>query len=306
MPQLSPQVGPWSEVLTLGADRSVVAGSDSALRRAIGRGADLRIGTTFVHNEHLDPRSDCAERIHEVAEFRCTYLLDDRWVAGIMTLRQPIAVPDGFGPRPSMSFFLYNQNGQQAIARPFLDGGAVRAEPGSCAVDDHADMPKYHEEDNWDAGTNAPSSNFVYEFGTYRFFVRDDWREVLSHDESGAVISGTVEVLGDALWQGREVKVAVRGLCAAWSTGPQRSLAHEVFIQAGSCYYYTERKLFLAGTHPVVRLRPDIPLRYSTRGWDFGWLMVRSDGRVEQLLYDPYTLKVRRQDGRFSLRWFVR
>jgi hypothetical protein len=48
-----------------------------------------------------------------VAEFRVTYLLDDSWSAGIMTLRQPVELPEGFGPRPSLSCFLYNQDGSQ-------------------------------------------------------------------------------------------------------------------------------------------------------------------------------------------------
>jgi hypothetical protein len=50
---------------------------------------------------------------------------------GFMTLRQPIALPDGFCPRASMSCFLYNQNGQQAIARLLLDGVPTSGTPGT-------------------------------------------------------------------------------------------------------------------------------------------------------------------------------
>jgi hypothetical protein len=292
--------------LRLNSDRSVREGSFEALAAAIRRGADLRIGTEFRHNEHIDPSSTFPELIVEVAEFPVTYLLEDRWVAGIMTLRQPISLPDDFGPRPSMSFFLYNQDGQQAIARPYLDGGPVRGKSGPAPLDNHSAMPKYHQLDNWDAGTNAPSSNFIYDFDVYRFWVRDDWQEVLSHNAEGAVTSGSVEALAEAFAAGREVKVGVRGLCADLAAEPAVALEHEVFVRTGSCYYYIERKLFIAGSQPVVRVRPAVPLRYESRGWDFGWLLLRTDGFVRRLPYDPYTLRFSRSEGRCAIRWFVR
>src|SRR5204863_5453213 len=135
---------------------------------AVRQGADLRVYTEFLHNEHIDPKSDNSERIREVIDFRVTYLIEDRWVAGINNLRQPVSLPDGFGPRPSMSFFMYNEDGQQAIARPYLDGdpspSAATGKIGPAPPNDHSDMPRYHELDNFDAGTNAPGSNFIYDF----------------------------------------------------------------------------------------------------------------------------------------------
>ena len=135
----------WTSVLELDESRAVRSGSGSALCDAIGRGADLRIATEFRYDEHVDVTSDNAEVVQEVAEFRATYLVDDRWVAGIMTLRQPVDLPAQFGPRPSMSFFLYNQDGTQAIARPYLDGPPAVARLGPSPVDDNESMPKYHE-----------------------------------------------------------------------------------------------------------------------------------------------------------------
>src|SRR5437868_1745851 len=107
----------WTTALELDARRQPVAGSDLALAAAIGRAADLRIYTEFLHNEHIDTASTSDERIREVAEFGVTYLVGGAWSAGVMSLRQPISLPDSFGPRPSMSFFLYNQDASQAIAR---------------------------------------------------------------------------------------------------------------------------------------------------------------------------------------------
>ena len=298
----------WVSVLELDSRREITGGSPDALCAAIRRGADLRIYTEFIHNEHLDPASDSAELIREVSEFRATYLVEDRWCAGIMTLRQPISLPDAFGPRASMSFFLYNQDGQQAIARPHLDGGTPPGAGtiGPAALDDWRAYPKYHQQDGWDAGTNAPSSNFVYDFEVFRYFVCNDWQEVLAHDAGGRVQSGSIDLLVAAFEAGAEIKVAIRNLCADLDAELVRPVEHEVFIQVGPGYYYSGQKLFIAGTHPLVRVRPGIPMRYASQGWDFGWLMPRTDGRVAMLLYDPYSLEVRRQAGQFAMRWFAR
>ena len=292
----------WKNALELDHDLSVTAGSETELQAAIRRGADLRIYTEFFHHEHLEPGSDNHELVQEVSDFRVTYLVEDRWVAGIMNLRMPISPPEGFGPRPSMSFFLYNQNGRQGIARPFLDGQPAAGTIGPSPLDDHSDMPKYHQHDAWDTGTNAPSSNFTYHFDTFRYFVRDDWREVFSHRADGTVVGGSLEELIEAFIHGSEIKVGLRGLCA--DLGGE--LDHEVFVHAGPGYYSTERKIFCAGTQPVVRVKPAIPMRYESRGWDFGWLMARTDGLVASWLCDPYTLKYHKNDNHHAIRWLVR
>ena len=292
-------------VLTLNTDRTIRQGSYSALATAIKRGADLRIGTGFRHNEHIDPSSSSTELIREVAEFRTTYLVDDRWTAGIMTLRQPVDLPDNFGPRPSMSFFLYNQDGQQAIARPYLDGSRASPTRGASGLEDHLEMPRYHQFDNWDMGTNAPSSNFVYDFDEYRFLVNDRWQEVLAHSADGTVERGSISELADAFETGSPVKLGIRNLCADLVEGGDMSLDHEVFVHAGSCYYYTSRQLFITGTHPLVRVRPAIPLVYTTNNWDFAWLLARTDGRVVRWRCDPYTLNFNKSEHQYAIRWFT-
>ncbi|MFH1008722.1 MAG: hypothetical protein V1800_14670 [Candidatus Latescibacterota bacterium] len=166
-------------------------------------------------------------------------------------------------------------------------------------------MPKYHELDSWDAGTNAPSSNFIYDFGVFRYFVRDGWEEVLSHDADGTVRSGSVDALAEAFSFGREVKVGIRGVCADLAGEGASVPDHELFVQINSCYYYTVRKLFIGATQPVVRVKPGIPLQYESRGWDMGWLMPRTDGFVAGRLCDPYTLGFKETAGQYAIRWFV-
>jgi hypothetical protein len=296
----------WRCVLKLDNRREVIGGSPEALQAAIRRAADLRIYTEFIHNQHIDPDSTNDELVREVSDFRATYLVEERWCAGIMTLRQPISLPDGFGPRASMSFFMYNQDGRQAIARPYLDGGAADGTIGPAELDDWRAYPKYHQQDAWDAGTNAPSSNFVYDFEVFRYYVCDDWQEVLAHDAAGRVVAGSIDELAAAFAAGSEVKVAIRDLCSDLTPADAPPVKHETFIQAGPGYHYSRQKMFIAGTHPLVRVRPAIPMRYASGAWDFGWLMPRTDGRLAMLLYDPYTLKVHRKAGQFAMRWFVR
>ena len=84
----------WQCVLSLDENHRPDAGSTEELARATRAGADLRVGTAFRHNEHIDPSSENNELIQEVMDFRITYLLEDRWIAGIENLRQPVALPD--------------------------------------------------------------------------------------------------------------------------------------------------------------------------------------------------------------------
>jgi len=293
----------WQTVLKMNSERIVTSGTAAALCEAIGRGADLRIYTEFRHNEHIDTSSDDPDLIQEVSEFRETCLLEKRWAAGFMTLRQPVSLPDHFG-RPSLSFFLYNQDGRQAIARPFLDGQMTQGLPGPAPLDPHSDMPKYHEFSAWDAQTNGPSSNFIYDFGQFRYCVCDNWQEVYAHDADGKAISGLLDCLIAAFNDGCEIKAGIRNLCRDLASGPE--LEHEVFIQTGWGYYYTGKRLFIAETHPLVKVKPAIPLAYESRGWNFGWVLLRTDGACMERICDPYTLNFNDTQCRYAIRWFVR
>lgn len=296
----------WRAVLELDSMRRVTSGSTTELTDAMRRAADLRIYTEFRHCEHIDTQSISRELIREVAEFGVTYLMDEQWSAGIMSLRQPIELPHGFGPRSSMSFFLYNQDGTQAIARPYLDGQPVEPPGGSPPPTAPLDMPKYHMFDNWDAASNAPSHNFIYDFDVFRYCVDDSWQEVLNHSATGEVLTGSLSALVDAFSSGCSIKLGINGLCQDLSPPAQPPIEHQVYVRGGSAYYYTEQQLFIIGSHPLVRVCPNIPLRYSSRNWDFGWLMVRSDGHVVYRRCDPYTLRFSDHPGRYGVRWFVR
>src|SRR5690606_30202576 len=68
----------WKNVLTLNEDRQIIGGAEEELLTAVKNGADLRIYTEFHHNEHIDTKSTSSEKIKEVADFRITYVLDER------------------------------------------------------------------------------------------------------------------------------------------------------------------------------------------------------------------------------------
>ena len=292
--------------LALDMQRNIIGGSPEELHAAIRNAADLRVYTEFRHNEHIDVTSDNPEMIREVSDFPCTYLIEDRWTAGIMTLRQPVTLPDRFGTRASMSFFMYNQDGSQAVARPFLEEPVFQPrDPNEDPRKGDCDRTKYHTLSSFDGDTNGPSQNFIYDFYSYKFLVNDGWKEVLSHDADGNVLSGDPKALDEASNAGMELKVAIRGICnGLW--GEENQLEHELFIQTGPHYYYSETGYMVVETRPFIRVKPAIPMRYESHNWDFGWAIVRSDGHVAGLWYDPYTLKPRRTYSRHAMRWFVR
>ena len=292
----------WNCVLELNENREVAAGDGDKLCSAVSNGADLQIYTEFRHNEHIDTASTDNQIIGENSEFRVVYLIDNRWTAGIMTLRQPISLPDGFGDRSSISLFLYNQDGNQGIARIYLDAAEVNDQKTEVNV-----MPKYHKFDDFDMGTNAPAHNFIYDFGVFRYLTRNDWQEVMTHNVDGNVISGSAKSLADAMRDGCEIKVGIRGLCDDLSAAAgMEPVEHEVFIQTGYNYYYTEKELLITGTHPLVRIAPSIPLKYAPHNWDYSWIMLRTDGSAVVRSCCPQTLKFKDNNRKFAVRWFVR
>ena len=120
------------------------------------------------------------------------------------------------------------------------------------------------------------------------------------------MLSGSLAELVEAFSSGCSIKVGIDDLCVDLASESQPAANHEVFVQGGSAYYYTEQKLFIIGSHPLVRVSPRVPMQYASRNWDFGWLMVRSDGHVVYRRCDPYSLSFSDHATRNAVRWFVR
>jgi len=298
----------WVCALELAPDRSTTSGSAAALAAAIDRAADLRVYTEFRYEEHIapggdgDPEHDGLYR--EVIDFRETILVDGRHTAGITTLRQPLQPPFGFnGTSARMSYFLYQGDGRQACANLLFGDVPSDVRPGVRGdLPTPADMPKMSPEVVYDIGTTGPSRNFVYDMEVYRYFVRDDWQELLAHDADGSVESGSIDAIEEAQIAGREIKVAIRGLAADLGAGPD----HEVFTLVGSGFFHTRMRLYDTLTHPLVRVAPAIPLEYRSNGWDVAWVYLRTDGAATLRLLNPYTRQFTDRPARFACRWFAR
>ena len=222
-------------------------------------------------------RSPSDEKVREVAEFAVTYLVEDRWAAGLMSLRQPVSLPDGFGPRPSMSFSSTIKTATKPSAVPTSTGKRP------CPLPKRSRTPCQSTTCStaMTKGPTPQAHNFIYDFDIYKFYVADTWEEVLHHDAHGRVLSGSIDTLATAFGDGAAIKVGIGGLCADLA-GEGDDLAHEVFVETGSGYYYVEQQLFIAGSHPVIRVRPSIPMRYQSKGWDL-WLagaVHRRSGRL--------------------------
>jgi hypothetical protein len=294
----------WTCVYELNRAREAVSGRASDLAGAVSRGADVRLYTTFDWADHMGTDHPDQGAVEETIDLRVTCHFrrgngDDGWVAALTPLRYPADAGLGFGAEPSLSFFMYNQDGQFGIARPYFRSDVHPRPPADFG-------PHYHALDWHDASTRSPSHNAMYDFNCYRWLVRDDWRQVLSHDERGEVIDGSLEALADAFRAGCSVKVAVRDLCRDLSTPGDPVVEHEVIVELGSMYYHRERGFHSGESLPLVRIAPSVPLRYRPSNWNFGWILPRTDGRVFQLNVNPYTRQITRTCGQHAVRWFVR
>ncbi len=292
----------YESVLELSSALEITAGSPEQLNAALMRGADLKIETIFRHNEHVDVTSSVQDHVRENSEFPATIVVDGQWAAGFMTVRQPAEVPTGFGPRASLSLFMYNQDGTQALARPHLDGGAITGEKGRDESPVHGGLAKMRHISRYDQGTNAPSVNFVYEFSGFRYMVNDCYRLLCSVSPEGDLLSGEKAALWDAVRRGADIKIGISGLCG--SLPGAKALEHTIYIRAGFLYHYQESGFLCAETHPFVRVAVDIPLRYATDNWDYCWAFVRTDGHCELMRMDPYTLEFTKLPGAYGLSFF--
>jgi hypothetical protein len=302
----------WRCALELSPDRTVRAGSFTDLAAAVGRGADLRLYTEFLHEEHISPGSstpginDARNHglIRESIDFRQTILIDGSHVAGATLLRQPLEPTTGFnGVQPKMSFFMYNMTGEQSHANIVLDDTAPTAAAGERkVVGTDASMLKMSEQETFDAGTLAPSRNFIYAFEKYRFFVSDTWTEVLSHDEAGRVVAGSIDAVEQAQIDCREFKVAIRGLGHLLGKGPD----HETFISVGSGFFHTGRRFHETLSHPLLRIAPAVPMQFGSHKWDVCWVALRTDGVATVRRLDPYTRRHADAPARVACRWFAR
>jgi len=295
-------MGKLTCALEMDINRNILSGSTETLNERIAGGADLRISTGFLHNEHIDPSSEDNQLIVEVSTFAETVLIDGKWSAYFMTLRQPVGLRDGFGPSKALSLFLYNQDGRQAVARLILD--PTESIDASADVEDvDKILKKMHTFSINDSGTTGLSKNFIYDFESFRYLTNECYEEVYANDKDGACVGGSEPALAQAYADGRGIKIAVSGISEVlWGDTGHRD---EIFIHCSSSYYYTKDKLMITNSQPFISVPADIPLSYKPQSYRYCWMVVRNDGRVEIRSYSPFTGEWKTQATKLPIRWFA-
>jgi len=300
----------WTSLLELDSSRTVTAGSATDLCAALGRGADLRVYTEWIYEEHVAPDPDdgdhrCDGTFQEVIDFRETYLVEGDYAAGITTLRQSMLPVVGFNPDagPRMFFFLYDMDGRQGCSHVMLDEQPYGPPDAHREVEAPAKFPKLSPTQLNDEGSSGPSMQFVYEFERYRYWIRDDWELMFAHEADGTVTDGSWRELHDAHQAGKDIKVGLVNLCADLA-GESRE--HVVFSPAGSSWTHTPTELIETQSHPLVRVAPGKPLGYAGGNWDVAWVFIRSTGEATIRRLDPYTRRFEDRKTRLGCRWYVR
>lgn len=288
----------WKKILKLNENRDVMEGSSMEMTKKLLAGADLRIGTAFYHDEHIDPLSTDHQLVEETSDFPQTIVLDSSWSAGIMTYRQPVSLKGGFGPGAYLSLFMYNLNGQQALARLALDTAI-----GYSDDDKNNELEKMSVQSVFDPDSLSPSKNFIYDFEYYEYLVGDTYEEVYANDRDGNCSFGSMDELAKAYRSGNRIKISIKGLLSFLHS--QSQCMDEVFVQCGCSYYYTRERLMITNTNPFVSLPASIPLVYTSKNLNYCWAIAQSDGKVTLRSFDPFTQKWTTQDACFPIRWFV-
>jgi len=298
----------WRQILVLNNKRKLMEGSVESLAAAAKCGAEIKSYTTFDYAEHMAAPDIHEGLVQEMMSFAVAYWLEGGHVAVIQTTRYPAAASLGFGDAKSLSFFLNNDNGRNSIARPFLDGTKGQVKDTSQTPSENVPDPhhgKYKTFDSYDSETSSPCENFTYDFGEYRWWVDESWQEMLSVDAQGNVISGSLDALQEAFRAGRSLKVGVKNLCSDLVLEGKQAIEHEVFVELHSIYNHHDAGYLGGESQPVVRVAPDVPLRYEHGNWNFGWILPRTDGIVHQLIIDPHTRSFTKKECRFASRWFA-
>ncbi|MDP6354590.1 MAG: hypothetical protein QF473_05805, partial [Planctomycetota bacterium] len=81
---------------------------------------------------------------------------------------------------------------------------------------------------------------------------------------------------------------------------------HEVFIECTTEFSHVDEKFFGALTQPTFLLQPCVPLMFTGENFAPGWLVVRSDGKVQRQTLDPSSMQWKRTWDQHAVRWFAR
>ena len=283
-------------VCATNGQHQVIEGALSNLAAAVRAGYDLRRSSTY--------NLPGAGLVEETMTLQTTWIFDTHNVGGLQTLRHPLDCGLGISMQPCMSLWIFGVTASQNSAFVPLDGKPMAEATGNWAR-------VWNDAYSAETGENVP--------GRYEWFVRGGWEEVLSHDEHGTTTHGSWTALRAAAMKGATFKVGIRNLWA--HLGPPSASPppeHEVFLESTTNFAHLDQDYFAVLTQPTVLLQPGpLPLSFD-RGENFelGWLVARTDGKVQMQMLDPSTMRWRRDASthahddappwtRCAMRWFV-
>lgn len=258
-------------------------GSVAAVAEAVRGGADLRRFSTYnLAGTGL---------VEETMTLQTTWVFDDMNVGGLQTLRHPLDAGLGITMQPSMALWIFGVGAPQRSTFVPLNAEAMRnATHEWVQVDNDA--------------FSAEADEFVPRL--YQWWARNDWEEVCAHDENGNPSLGSWKKLREAANDGCTLKVGISNLWSCLTPAGEEAPEHEVFVECTTDFAHVDDKFFGSLTQPTFLLQPCTPLRFTGENFAPGWLVVRSDGKVQRQTLNPSSRQWEQTWGRCAVRWFAR
>lgn len=272
-----------SLLCTTNGNHEPVSGSVAAVAEAVRRGDDLRRFSTF--------QLEGTGLVEETMTLQTTWVFDDDHVGGLQTLRHPVEAGLGASMQPTWALWIFNVAASQRSAFIPLDGQPMPNATGKWTT---VENDPYGSE----AETHVPKQ--------YHWWTRSGWKEICIHDQNGDPSLGSWEDIRKAANDGCIFKVGIKNLWTHLAPRDQEVPDHEVFVECATDFAHIDDKFVGSLTQPTFLLQPCTPLRFIDERFRPGWLVVRSDGRVQRLVFDPATMNWERAWDRHAIRWFAR
>lgn len=260
-----------------------VEGSVAAVAEAVRQGADLRRFSTY--------NLKGTGAVEETMTLQTTWVFDNGHAGGLQTLRHPVNAGLGIIMKPSMSLWIFGVDAPQRSTFVPLDG-----------------KPMANATGNWVNVDNEPFGRETEEFvpRRYMWWARSDWKLIYAHDKEGNASEGSWEDIRKAVKQGRILKVGIRNLWSYLTPPGEETLEHEVFIECTTDFSHLDEGFVGALTQPTFLLQPTVPLKFTGENFALGWLVVRTDGKVQRVTLNPANMQWERTWDRHAVRWFAR
>lgn len=265
------------------SEHSPIGGSVAAVADAVRRGADLRRSSSFQEKG--------GGLVEETGTLQTTWVFDDEHVGGLQTLRHPLDSGQGISMQPSLALWVFNVAALQRSVFVPLDGKPMENASG-----------RWVDVDNTPYG-KSPDHLVPTR---YQWWAIGGWEEVCAHDENGNPSLGSWEELRKAVDEGRRVKVGIKNLWSFLTPADEKAPEHEVFMECTSEFSHIDQEFFGALTQPTFLLQPCVPLRFLGENFAPGWIVVRTDGRVQRQTLNLTNMRWKQAWGRYPLRWFAR